>query len=115
MMIDTEKAARTIQRIIDPLIRGDYAAVETLTAGRTLSANEIEHAIAEYGRRVVPPPPNSAPRSVVETEASNPVRWSVYVDLWTVEEGRSDLTLELTLTESSRDTYDVQIDNIHVL
>lgn len=114
-MIDAEKASRTIQGVVDKLIRGDYAAVETLTAGQRLSAREMEHAIAEYGRRLVPPPPDSSPRSVVEIEASNPDQWSVYVDLWTAEEGRSDLTLELTLTESTRDTYDVQIDNIHVL
>lgn len=31
-MIDAEKAARTIQLVVDHLIRGDYAAVETLTA-----------------------------------------------------------------------------------
>lgn len=114
-MIDADKLSRTIQRLMGHLVRGDYAAVETLTAGQRLSADQIEHAIAEYGRRLVAPPSDISPRSIVETEASNPDRWSVYVDLWTEEEGRSDLTLELTLTESSRETYDVQIDNIHVL
>jgi hypothetical protein len=52
---------------------------------------------------------------VVDIEGSTPERWSAYVELWTAEEGRSDLTLELTLTESGRDTYNSQIDNIHVL
>ena len=114
-MIDAEKASRTIQRVVDYLIRGDYAAIEGLTSRQRLSGIEIEQAIAEYGRRLVPLPPNSGPRSVVEIESSDPEQWSVYVDLWTAEEGRSDLTLELTLTDSSRDSYDVQIDNIHVL
>jgi len=114
-MIDAVKVSRTIQDLLDRLIRGDYAAAEALTGGNRLSAAEIEGAIAEYGRRLVAPPADSSPRSVIDIEGSEPEQWSVYVDLWTAEEGRSDLTLELTLTESSRETYGVQIDNIHVL
>lgn len=114
-MIDAEKLARTIHRIVELLVRGDYAAVETLTAGQRLTAGEIEQAINDYGRRLVPLPPASSARSVVEIEGSDPERWSVYVDLWTSEEGRSDLTLELTLADSSDDTYAAEIDNIHVL
>jgi hypothetical protein len=114
-MIDAGKLSRTIQRVVDHLISGDYPAVEALTAGQRLNAGEIERAITDYGRRLVPPPADDGPRSVVEMEGSNPHRWSVYVDLWTSEEGRSDLTLELTLTDSGRDIYEVQVDNIHVL
>lgn len=116
-MIDAGKLSRTIQRVVGHLIGGDYAAVEALTAGQRLNAGEIAQVIADYGRRLVPLPADSDPRSVVEIEGSNPERWSVYVDLWTAEEGRSDLTLELTLTDSSGDIdiYVVQVDNIHVL
>jgi hypothetical protein len=114
-MLDTGKLDRTIQRVVGDLVRGDYAAVEVLTGGRRLTAGEIARAITDYGRRLVLLPSGSAPRSVVEIEGSNPERWSVYVDLWTAEEGRSDLTLELTLTDSGRDIYEVEIDNIHVL
>lgn len=114
-MLDQGKLSRTIQRVMGHLVRGDYAAVEALTAGQRLNASEIAQAIADYGRQLVLPPGGSDPRSIVELEGSAPVRWSVYVDLWTLEEGRSDLSLELTLTDSARGTYDVQIDNIHVL
>jgi len=69
-MIDAEKVSRTIQRIVDHLVRGDYAAVESLTARQRLSASEIEGAIADYGRRLIPPPPGTGPRSVVEIEGS---------------------------------------------
>jgi hypothetical protein len=37
------------------------------------------------------------------------------VDLWTVEEGRSDLTLELRLTETGGEPYDIEIHDPHVL
>ena len=52
---------------------------------------------------------------VVAISASNPHRWSVVVPLWTVEEGRSDLSLELTLEDSGKESYEVEIDDLHVL
>jgi hypothetical protein len=114
-MIDPVKASLTVQRVLNFLVRGDYWAVDRITDGQRLSASDIEHAIAEYGRRLVHPPLDGLLRSVVEIEGSSPTRWSVYVDLWTAEEGRSDLTMELTLSDSSGEMYDVEIDNIHVL
>jgi hypothetical protein len=36
------------------------------------------------------------------------------MSLWTVEEGRSDLSLELTVAESG-DGYLIEVDDIHVL
>lgn len=34
--------------------------------------------------------------------------------LWTIEEGRSDLSLELTLVENDK-TISIELDDIHVL
>ena len=48
------------------------------------------------------------------TQGVKPPRWSVRMDLWTAEEGRSDLSLELTIIESGRG-YTVELDDIHVL
>lgn len=114
-MIDTGKLSRTIQHVVDLLVRHEYSALEALTRGRRLNADEIEQAVTDYGRRLASPSVDGLPRSVVPIEGNIPERWSVYVDLWTVEEGRSDLTLELTLTDSIQDQYEVQVDNIHVL
>ena len=46
---------------------------------------------------------------------SDPAAFSVVVDLWTAEEGRSDLTLELELVDRFEGAYDVMIQNLHVL
>ena len=114
-MLDSGKLSRTIEHVMGLAVNGDYVGLETFTRGQRLTANDIGAAIADYGRRLVAPPRNIGPRSVVEIEGSKPERWSVYVDLWTAEEGRSDLTLELTVTDSPGDMYGVQVDNIHVL
>lgn len=41
--------------------------------------------------------------------------WSVYASVFTKEEGRSDLTLEVTLTETGGPLCDVEIVGLHVL
>jgi len=40
--------------------------------------------------------------------------WFVVVDLWTVEEGRSDFSLEATVREAG-DRIDLTIDDLHSL
>jgi hypothetical protein len=115
-MLDEDKLVDTLTRIGELLVRGDYAGVSDLTGGRRLAADEMRAAVADYGRTLVSPPAGRfAPRSVVEIKDSTPQQWSVYVDLWTVEEGRSDLTLEVTVTDTPRPLYDVTVDNLHVL
>lgn len=106
---------RTVQRIVSLLVAMDYQAIERLTRGQRLSAQGIREAIEEYGRRLVMPPPEKLQDlDVIEVENVVPRQWSVRVDLWTQEEGRSDLSLELTLMEADED-FDVEIDNIHVM
>jgi hypothetical protein len=43
-----------------------------------------------------------------------PPTWSVRCDLWTVEEGRSDLSLELTVVAAPLGPT-IEVDNLHVL
>ena len=62
----------------------------------------------------MPPPDALTNLDVIEVEDSVPKQWSVRADLWTKEEGRSDLTLELTLLSDGGGLV-AEIDNIHVL
>jgi hypothetical protein len=115
-VLDPEKLARTLRHVATLLVAGEYAELARETNGQQLTAEELEQAVVEYGHRLVPPPNGVwEARSIIEVEGATPEAWSIYVDLWTADEGRADLTLELTLRESERDTYDVEIDNLHVL
>jgi hypothetical protein len=111
--MDVEKRDRTVNLVLGHLVRGDYEELAALSRTR-LTVGELRRSVADYGRTLVMPP-RSEPRSVIEVSESAPRRWSVYLDLWTVEEGRSDLTLEMTLIDSDDDHYGVEIDNLHVL
>lgn len=49
------------------------------------------------------------------TDADPPPSFHVAAPLWTSEEGRSDLTLYLRLTQTSAREFDVEVDDLHVL
>jgi hypothetical protein len=51
---------------------------------------------------------------IVQVEGVSPPRYSVRYDLWTKEEGRSDLSIELTI-QFEHYGLQVELDNIHVL
>ena len=76
----------------------DYElAVEYCTISR-LSSDDLRNVIREYGRNLAPPPQDAYDNlDTVQVEGAAVPTWSVRVPLWTKEEGRSDLTLELTI------------------
>jgi hypothetical protein len=82
-----------------------------------LTAEQLRQAVEEYGRELQKPPEVVFDNLDVNgIEGAIPRAWWVLVDLWTVEEGRSDLTLELRLTDNTGgELYDIEINNLHVL
>jgi hypothetical protein len=87
-----------------------------MTSGKRLSAAEIRDAVESYGRTLVSPPDDlPADLELVDVRGDGPKRVAATMSLYTAEEGRSDLSLELQLTEVAARLWTVQIDNIHVL
>lgn len=98
------------------LVDRDYEGLERLTNSMRLTAEEIAQAVEDYGATLVMPPPTVFNElDVVEVENVKPRTWSVRHDLWAAGEGKSDLSLELTVRESEDDGYVVELDGIHVL
>lgn len=109
-----ERIRRTVEKVYELLVQRKYSALEKLTGGVRLSAKEIEDAVNEYPH-ALQSPPAGAPIDVVEITNSSPRAWSIRVDAYTEREGRSDLTLELTVIEDSSGTLRVELDGLHVL
>ena len=85
-------------------------------AGR-FSADDLRHAIASYGCTLVIPPDEVLEEELLREAV--PIRgeggsWALVADLWTVEEGRSDLSVELT-AEALPERIRVSIDDLHVM
>jgi hypothetical protein len=112
--INREKLYTTVACVSSLLADQNYKALNKFNSRMT--ANEIKKAIEDYGRTPVPLPKKGLSGvSVVEIKSSSPTRWSVWVPVYTKEEGMSDLTLELTLIDSNTDLYGIEIDDLHVL
>lgn len=109
-MLHPAKADATIRHVVGLLASGDYEALAQLSIDG-LSATALRRCVEEYGRTIIAEP----------FEAWEPMRfgdgpgWWIDVDLYTVEEGRSDLTLQLILTDTPGSFCDVQILDLHVL
>ena len=96
--------------------RRRYEELERRNGGVRLTAGELAGAVRDYGRRIIPPPERGDfLLDVVPIRTGGPAAWSVDVPLWTAGEGRSDLTLQLTVRAKSAGGFDVEIDDLHVL
>jgi hypothetical protein len=105
-----------IRTVVDLLVRGEYETLERMTRGQRMSADQIEGAVAEYGRTLTRPDEESWwPLVDVVPVESEPGRFHAAVPLWTCEEGRSDLSVEIWLTEFASDVYAPTLLDIRVL
>ncbi|MDZ7813652.1 MAG: hypothetical protein U5L74_11245 [Ideonella sp.] len=105
-----------VEDIYGYLARGEYDALARKTGGVRLGAAEIERAVRDYRFTIAAwPHAGDLPIDVVEVNDASPRAWSVQATAYTLEEGRSDLTLEMTLVEIEAGQVSVELDNLHVL
>jgi hypothetical protein len=105
---------QAVRRTMDALVGSRYTELAALTKDGRLTAAEIEGAIRDYGRTLISPPTEVYETlDVVPVTGAKPPLYSVVVPLWTLEEGRSDLSLELTVLMAG-DSAIVRLDGIHV-
>ena len=105
----------SVQKILALLVEGDYEQIERITQGIRISALDIKRAVTDYGRTLVAPPIESILLwEFVAVRGAYPPRWIATVPLWTLEEGRSDLSVALTLIEESFGVR-IEVDDLHVL
>lgn len=104
-----------VRQVVNHLAHGKYReAVEGCDASR-LTAEELREVVLDYGRTLsVPPADAYTELDAIRIRGSSPQAWSVRAPLWTWEEGRSDLTLELTVVlDGNRSS--IELDDLHVL
>jgi hypothetical protein len=92
----------------------DYESIMERCSNSHLTGDHLRTAIREYGRKVVAPPADYANINMGEVEEATPPTWWVVADLWTEEEGRSDLSLELTIAFAPSGPV-IEIDGLRVL
>ncbi len=110
------KIEGTLRDIMSLFVRKDYVALERLSRGVRLKASEIEEGITEYGRTLVFPPPEAFPNiDSIPIRASVPQAYSIRFNFYTIEEGESDLQLQVTFIDNpTMEQMRVEIDGILV-
>ncbi len=109
-----DSLAAGVRAVIGLLVECRYADLARLAQGR-MSAPDIARAIEDYGKTVTAcPEPIEELLDLIELHHTARPTWSVVVPVFTQEGGRSDLSLELTVTETSSGRYDVMLDNCRV-
>jgi hypothetical protein len=112
-MSDKENLKELVTLILKLLVEKNYNELERRSKGVRLSADDIELIIKEYNCQLIMPP-SEAYELMEVVEVKGGKRWFVVMPLWSQEEGRSDLTIELTVMKHG-DSFVFEIDNLHVL
>lgn len=104
---------QTICEIVEAFKRGDFQLSNSVTGVRQLSlkdAERIERNIEKYGAHLT-----SLPADTWETSVCQWMRgyWNALIDLYTFEEGASDLALSVRVYEAV-EGYEFQIESVYV-
>ena len=103
----------TLSNIVDALKDGDVGGLRNLARVRpvsSLDAARITKNIESYGAKLT-----SLPDAAWQTSVCQWMRgyWDVLVDLYTIEEGASDLALSVRVYEEDVD-YVFEVQSVHV-
>ena len=107
-------AIELIRQLVEDIVEGNFSSIELNGWIGRLTREEIVGAINEYGRTLVSVPDKMLEDAEVYRSDHDQRQFAVDVPLWTREEGRSDLTLSLTVFDSNGEVS-VSIDDLHVL
>ncbi len=103
-----------IFQLVSDLVHGRYGDISRDGRVGRLTEAQLRDAVGEYGRTLVELPEEAWQFSEEYPQVHSPNEVAIDVDLWTAEEGRSDLTLSLSAVKSGG-TWTVSIDSLHVL
>jgi len=113
-MTEEEIIEERSRNIFKLLCEKRYGDIEAITHGVRLSGNDIRDAISEYGKEICAPPEGEEVYlDIIKVKSSFAPTYSVVFNLWTLQEGPSDLAVEMTIRINSNDAS-IEIDNIHV-
>jgi hypothetical protein len=104
-----------LKDLVDELVAGNYSELEADGRAGRLSTEELRRAIMQYGRTLVALPDEAFEVANAHRIADEQFpSWAVDLDLWTKEDGHSDLTLSVKVQVIPAGVL-VQIEDLHVL
>jgi hypothetical protein len=102
-----------LQEIVKALAEGDYhlsRGIPFVVPVSKSTADQIRSYITDFGETLVNLPDETWDSSVSQWMGTH---WDVLVDIWTIESGKSDLTLSLRVFETDNG-FRFEIESLHV-
>lgn len=100
--------------LVTKLAHGEYEEVVAACSVTRLSADDLREVISEYGKTfIVPPTGRYEGFDAFCLRSFDSPTWSVRAPLWSEEEGRSDLELQLTIHQEG-ERLAIELDDLHV-
>ena len=113
--MSTEIMQAVVGKVVEELVNGNYDLLIQQYPASRVTSEELHAVIRDYDRKLVLPPLNAYQNlDAVRVKNTNVPTWSVRAPLWTEDEGKSDLTLEMTIKLGSGSSS-VEIDDLRVL
>ncbi len=109
-----EQFRPAIKEIVHELVMGNYNGLEADGRAGDLNAQQLKTALTEYYPCTLIELPDEAWEVAEAYYVERTREWAIDVDLWTVEEGHSDLTLQLMVRDTNEGIL-VAIEDLHVL
>ena len=114
-MMPSEQIRSAVRVLVKQLVAGEYDALVAGVKESRLSSEDMRQCVEQYGRTLVLPLDLACSElDIVEGVDADTPTWSVRMPLWTREEGKSDLVLELTTYLGNSGT-EIELDDLHVL
>jgi hypothetical protein len=103
-----------IADLVNALVRGDFDSLDQDGRSGRVGGDGLRRSITEYGRTLVSLPDEALDLAEAGQVAGKLGVWWIVVPMWTAEEGRSDLSLELA-ARPTQDGHRLEVTDLHVL
>ena len=110
-----KKLIPALKDVVHELVVGNFAKLEADGRAGRLSAEDLRQVLEDYGSTFIDLPDKAfevGPGAI--PLANEEEAWGVDLDLWTAEEGPSDLTLSMTVRDTEKGIV-IEIDDLHAL
>ena len=107
-----ERIVRVLTEVSELVVNRQFDELERRSTSKRVHASDIERTIGEFNVTPIMPPNWEAVQGgpVPGTQA-----WAIDMPLWTVEEGRSDLEVQLWITLNGDGTFSYEIIDFRML
>ncbi|MFD9902449.1 hypothetical protein [Mesorhizobium sp. NPDC059025] len=109
-MTSAEAIESAVNTVMALLVERRYAEIERITGGIRMNAGDLGNIVSEYGIEIVMPPEGRYRElDVISVSLAGMPTFSVVTDVWTKIDGKSDVSIEMTVKIDGEDVI-VEID-----